>query len=86
MDSDFKRIPWFIISTGIIILLGHYVDVFVMISPATVGNHWQIGIPEIGSVLFFLGLFIYVVFNALTKLPLNAKGNPFIKESEYFRY
>jgi hypothetical protein len=86
MNSDFKRIPWFIISTGIIILLGHYVDIFVMISPATVGNHWQIGIPEISSILFFLGLFIYVVFNALTKSPLNAKGNPFIKESEHFHY
>ena len=86
MNSDFKRIPWFIISTGIIILLGHYVDIFVMISPATVGNHWQIGIPEISSVLFFLGLFIYVVFNALTKSPLNAKGNPFITESEHFHY
>ena len=86
MNSDFKRIPWFIISTGIIILLGHYIDIFVMISPATVGNHWQIGIPEIGSVLFFLGLFIYVVFNALTKSPLNAKGNPFITESEHFHY
>ncbi|WP_372768050.1 quinol:cytochrome C oxidoreductase [Lutibacter sp.] len=86
MNSDFKRIPWFIISTGIIILLGHYVDIFVMISPATVGDHWQIGIPEISSILFFLGLFIYVVFNALSKSPLNAKGNPFITESEHFHY
>lgn len=86
MNSDYKRIPWFIISTGIIILIGHYVDIFVMITPATVGNEWHIGIPEIGSILFFLGLFIYVVFTALAKSPLLVKGNPFLKESEHFRY
>ncbi|MCF6168835.1 quinol:cytochrome C oxidoreductase [Lutibacter sp.] len=86
MNSDYKRVPWFIISTGIIILIGHYVDIFVMITPATVGDQWNIGIPEIGSILFFLGLFIYVVFTALTKSPLLVKGNPFLKESEHFRY
>jgi len=86
MNSDYKRIPWFIILTGVIILLGHYIDVYVMISPATVGNHWQVGIPEISAILFFLGVFIYVVFNALTKAPLHAKGNPFMKESEHYHY
>jgi hypothetical protein len=86
MNSDYKRIPWFIISTGIIILIGHYVDVFVIISPATVGNHWVIGIPEIASVLFFLGLFIYIVFTALTKESLEVKGNPFLTESEHYHY
>jgi hypothetical protein len=86
MNSDYKRVPWFIILTGIVILIGHYVDVFVMITPATVGNNWHIGIPEISSVLFFLGVFIYVVFNALSKAPLHAKGDPFMKESEHYHY
>ena len=36
--------------------------------------------------LLILGLFIYVVFTALSKAPLLAKGNPFIKESEHFHY
>jgi hypothetical protein len=31
-------------------------------------------------------LFIFVVFTALTKAPLLAKRNPFIKESEQFHY
>ena len=57
-----------------------------MIMPATVGDRWYIGIPEIGSVMLFAGLFIFVVFTALTKAPLLAKGNPFIKESEHFHY
>lgn len=86
MNSDYKRVNWFIVCTGIVILIGHYIDIFVMIMPATVGDQWSIGIPEISSVLFVLGLFIYVVFTALTKAPLLAKGSPFLKESEHFHY
>jgi len=86
MDSDFKRIPWFVVATGIVILIGHYIDIFQLISPATVGDSWTIGIPEIASFLFFLGLFIFVIFNAMTKVSLHAKGNPFMKESEIYHY
>ncbi|WP_224485058.1 quinol:cytochrome C oxidoreductase [Robertkochia aurantiaca] len=86
MNSDYKRLNWFVIMTGIVILIGHYVDVFNMIMPATVGDQWFIGVPEISGVLFFAGLFIYVVFNALTKAPLLAKGNPFVEESRQFHY
>jgi hypothetical protein len=86
MNSDYKRIPWFVVMVGIVILVGHYVDVFNMIMPATVGDRWSIGIPEVSSVMLFAGLFILVVFNALTKAPLIAKGNPLLKESEHFHY
>ena len=86
MNSDYKRIPWFVVMVGIVILVGHYVDVFNMIMPATVGDRWSIGIPEVSSVMLFAGLFILVVFNALTKAPLIVKGNPLLKESEHFHY
>jgi len=51
MNSDYKRIPWFIVMAGIVILCGHYLDIFNMIMPATVSERWFIGIPEIGSIL-----------------------------------
>ncbi|WP_196891078.1 quinol:cytochrome C oxidoreductase [Aureivirga marina] len=86
INSDYKRIPWLVVMGGIVILAGHYVDFFVMIMPGTVGENWSIGIPEISAVLLMLGLFIYVAFTALTKAPLLAKGNPFLKESEQFHY
>ena len=38
MNSDYKRVPWFIVMAGIVILFGHYIDVFNMIMPATVGD------------------------------------------------
>jgi hypothetical protein len=86
INTDFKRISWILVMAGVVILLGHYVDFFIMIMPGTVGDQWFIGVPEIASVLFFLGLFIYVVFTALTKVPLLPKRNPFIEESKHFHY
>jgi hypothetical protein len=86
MDSDFKRIPWFVVTAGIVILLGHYIDIFQLISPATVGDSWSIGIPELSSIAFFLGIFIFTIFTAMSKVSLHAKGNPFMKESEIYHY
>jgi len=86
MNSDYKRVPWFIVTSGMIILIGHYIDIYVMIMPATVGDQWFIGIPEISSMLLVGGLFIYVVAKTLTKAPLLVKNHPFLKESEQFQY
>ncbi|TSE07389.1 quinol:cytochrome C oxidoreductase [Aquimarina algiphila] len=86
MNSDFKRVNWFVVMAGIVILCGHYIDVYNMVMPATVGESWFIGVSEISAVLLFLGLFLFVVFRALTKAPLLAKGNPYIEESKHFHY
>lgn len=86
MNSDYKRVPWFITMAGVVILIGHYIDIFNMIMPATVGDRWGIGMPEIGAILLFAGLFIFIVFTALTKAPLLAKRNPYIEESKHFHY
>lgn len=86
VNSDFKSKPWFVIIGGIVILLGHYLDLFVMIMPGTVGAQWSFGIAEVSSVLFFAGIMIYATFNAFAKADPVAKGNPFLKESEHFHY
>ena len=86
INTDFKRLTWIVVMAGIIILTGHYIDFFNMIMPATVGDQWFIGVSEISSLLFFFGLFIFVVFTALTKSPLLAKRNPLIEESKHFHY
>ena len=86
INTDFKRINWLIVIAGVVILLGHYLDIFNMVMPATVGKSWFIGFAEVGALFFFLGLFIYVVFTALTKAPLEPKGNPYLGESKHFHY
>ena len=86
INSDFKSRPWFVVIGGIVILAGHYVDLFIMIMPGTVGGSWSFGIPEIGATFFFLGIFIYTVFSAFAKADPIPKGNPFLHESEHFHY
>ena len=86
MNRDYKRNNYLIVMTGIVIVMGHYIDVYNMIMPSAVGDQWYIGFPEIGGFMFFMGLFIWFTFKSLDKVPLLAKGDPFVKESEQFHY
>ena len=86
VSSNFKRVSWIITMAGIIILVGHYIDVYNMIMPSAVGDQWGFGVPELGSLMFFGGIFILTVFYSLTKAPLEAKGDPFNEESKKFVY
>lgn len=86
INSDFKSRPWFVFIGGIVILAGHYLDVFIMVMPGTVGSSWGFGIPELGALLFFIGIFIYTVFSEFEKADPVAKGNPMLGESEHFHY
>ena len=86
VNTDFKRLTWIVVMVGIFILCGHYLDFFNMIMPATVGAEWFIGAAEIGSIAFFAGLFIFVVFSSIAKQPLVAEKNPLMEESKHFHY
>ena len=86
MNTNFKRIPYFVVLVGIVVLIGHYIDIFLLVVPSTVGPNWGFGIPEIAGISFFLGLFIFVVGTGLAKRSLYPKGDPFLKESENYHY
>ena len=86
INSDFKTIPWIIGIAGAFILVGHYVDLFVMVMPGTVGGQWGFGIGEISAFLLFAGVFIYATFTAFSKAATLPKGNPYLHESEIHHY
>lgn len=81
MTRDAKRKPGMLLAVACIVFIGHWIDMFQMITPGAVGAHWHIGWMEIGTTLGYIGLFMYVVFNALTKAPLLVKNEPFLNES-----
>ena len=85
-DNDEKPPNFIVILTGIVIIIGHYLDVYNMIMPSAVGDMWSFGPAEIGGFLFFLGIFIYIVFKEISKAPILAKGDPYIEESKTFQY
>jgi hypothetical protein len=83
MSRDAKRNNGRLIFVGCIILLGHWLNSYLLVTPGTLGTHGHIGFTEIGMGLGFAGLFIYLVLNALTKQPLETKNHPFLDESKH---
>lgn len=81
MSRDAKRNYFFLTFVGSIIFIGHWLDVFMMVMPATVHGHWHLGWVEIGMALGFLGLLLFVVHRALTKAPLMVQKHPYLDET-----
>lgn len=83
MSRDTKRNRGFVITAGIIIIIGHWLDTFVMIMPGSVGANWSIGLVNLGTFLGYMGLFIWVVFSSLAKASMVNKNHPMWIESEH---
>jgi hypothetical protein len=83
MDKSAKRNYNIMTMTGVIIVVGHWLDVFQMVMPGTVKADWGIGVLEVGLFLGFLGLFLFVVHSALAKAPLVAKNHPYLEEAKH---
>ena len=83
MSRDAKRNNSRLIFVCIVILIGHWLNSYLLVAPGTLNKEGHIGFTEIGMGLGFFGLFIYVVFNALTKAPLETKNHPFLDESKH---
>lgn len=81
MSRDSKRNFGFLVFVGSIIFVGHWLDVFMMVMPATVKGDWHLGWMEIGMGLGFLGFMLYIVHAALAKRPLIVKEHPYLEES-----
>ena len=79
-----KRVPGTVVMAAVFVLVGHYMDHYVMIMPGTVGDHFGFGLVELGPILFFAGLYIYVVLSSVAKAPLLHKNHPMLTESKNF--
>lgn len=82
MARDAKRQIGYLIVVGCVIFIGHWFDVFLMVTPGSVG-HLEFGFGEIGMFIGFLGLFLFVVFRSLAKAPMMVKNHPFLEESKH---
>jgi hypothetical protein len=83
MARDAKRNPKFLVPVALIIFVGHFLDVYLLITPGTLFSHGEFGWMEIGMFLGFLGLFTFVVLRKLAQAPLIPINHPFREESEH---
>jgi hypothetical protein len=81
MSRDAKRHAGILTFVGVIIMFGHWVDVYLMVMAGSMGNKAYIGFIEIGLLLAVLGLFLKVILKNLTKAPLSVVNHPFLDES-----
>jgi hypothetical protein len=83
MTRDSKRNFEYLAGVCVIVVIGHYLDFFLMIMPGVTAATGTLGLFEIGMFLTFGGLFGYVVLKSLSNMPLIAKKHPYLKESIY---
>lgn len=81
MTRDAKRHMSMLMVVCPIIIVGHWVDFYLMITPGVMKTDGAFGLVEIGMFMVFLALFIYVMLHNLTKAPLVAKNHPMLEES-----
>jgi hypothetical protein len=83
MARDAKRNPVFLRLAGSLILIGHYVDVYLLVMPGTMYGHSHYSWWQPLMFLGFLGLFVYLMLNSFTKAAMVPVNHPFIDESEH---
>lgn len=83
MSRDAKRSFKVVRLAAVVIIFGHWLDVFIMVMPGTVKADWGMGFLELGMLAGFVGAFMFVVLNALSKAALVPKNHPFLEESEH---
>jgi hypothetical protein len=82
MSRDAKRLTSRMLWTCVILILGHWLDYYLMVMPGTAGEHRGFGVEEIGIFLGFAGLFTFTMLTQLSKFEsLIPKKHPFLEES-----
>lgn len=86
MSRDAKRDAGILTFVGIIILLGHWLDVYIMVSAGSLGANAQLGLLELGMLLLMAGVFIFLLLKNLAKAPLMPANHPFLDESMHHEF
>ena len=64
-----------------IVIIGHWLDYYNMVTPGVMKGHGSLGLLEIGVALMFMAAFLYVTLTSLAKFPLVPKHDPMMQES-----
>lgn len=69
---------------AVIVIIGHWLDFYLMVMPGGVGETATLGLLELSMLVLFIGLFIFTVLSTLTKASLIPSNNPYLKESIHY--
>ncbi|PLX12629.1 MAG: quinol:cytochrome C oxidoreductase, partial [Marinilabiliales bacterium] len=80
----FRRILWIVTAMAVVVFAGQWVDQYLMIFPGTMKEVQQIGLFDVGLTIGFIGIFLWVVLQSLTKANLLSKNHPYLQESFHY--
>jgi hypothetical protein len=78
--SSKRNLHWLAL-IALMVLIGHWIDYWLMIMPAAAGDKAGIGFLEVFMTIAYSGAFIFIVFRTLARYPLQVKNDPFLEES-----
>ena len=81
MTRETKRLRIFLKIVSIGLLIGHWLDFYLMIMPGTIKDHSGFGGIELGTVLIYFGIFALIAATFLSKALLIPKNHPMLEES-----
>jgi hypothetical protein len=81
MTRDAKRQTIMLKIVCVAILIGHWLDFYLMIMPGTLRGESGFGLIELGALLVFLGAFLVLFTRKLTSAALIPVHHPFLEES-----
>jgi hypothetical protein len=81
MSRDAKRHAGILVFVGILILAGHWTDVWQMFVIGSVGPSAAINAIDLGIAVLFVGGFIRILLTNLAQAPLTPVNHPFLDES-----
>jgi len=81
MTRDAKRQMIMLKIVTIVVLVGHWLDFYMMMMPGTLRTDAGFGFIEFGTALVFLGLFLLAFTRGLSKASLVPVNHPFLEES-----
>jgi len=83
MPRDAKRHTVFLKIVTIVVLIGHWFDFYLMVTPGVMKEDGGFGLLEVGMALIFGVAFLFVALTSLAKLPLVAKNHPMLEEAKH---
>lgn len=81
MRKGTKRNWTMITVMAVLIIFGHWIDLYQMIMPGTLHGNWHLSLFEFGVPTLFIGLIMWGAGRYISSHSLIAKNHPFLKES-----
>ena len=81
MTRDAKRHLSTLMLVCPIVVAGHWLDFYNMVTPGVMKTEGVLGLLEIGTGLIFAAVYLLVVLGSLAKWPLIGKNHPMLQES-----